>query len=53
MSTQQQATATPELIPVTVENFIRAESGLYFGAIVKKDGFGKFEFTRTPSLIEQ
>jgi hypothetical protein len=39
-------------IPVTVENFNRAESDLYFSAIVKKDGFGKFEFTRTPSLIE-
>lgn len=39
-------------VPVTVENFNRAESDLYFGAIVKKDGFGKFEFTRTPSLIE-
>ena len=39
-------------VPVTVENFARAESDLYFGAIVKKDGFGKFEFTRTPSLIE-
>jgi hypothetical protein len=39
-------------VPVTVDNFARAESDLYFGAIVKKDGFGKFEFTRTPSLIE-
>ena len=39
-------------VPVTVENFARAEFDLYFGAIVKKDGFGKFEFTRTPSLIE-
>jgi hypothetical protein len=46
------ATATPATVPVTVENFIRAESDLYFGAIVKKDGFGKFELTRTPSLIE-
>lgn len=45
--------ARAQTVPVTVENFVRAESDLYFGAIVKKDGFGKFEFTCTPSLIEQ
>lgn len=33
-------------VPVTVENFVRAETDLYFGAVVKKDGFGKFEHNR-------
>ena len=51
VATVKGQTSTP--IPVTVENFIRAESDLYFGAVVKRNGFGKFEFTRTPSLIEE
>jgi hypothetical protein len=48
----QAQTNSKPTVPVTVDNFARAESDLYFGAVVKKDGFGKFEFTRTPSLIE-
>jgi hypothetical protein len=52
MKPQQQAATIPEQVPVTVENLIRAESDLYLGAVVRQDGFGKFEFTRTPSLIE-
>ena len=51
VATIKGQTSTP--IPVTAENFIRAESDLYFGAVVKRNGFGKFEFTRTPSLIEE
>ena len=36
---QAQTLSTPTgAIPVTVENFIRAESDLYFGAVVKKMG---------------
>ena len=43
--------ATP--IPVTVENFIRAESDLYFSAVaLKEDGFGKFEHHRELSPID-
>jgi hypothetical protein len=38
---------------VTADNFVRAESDLYFGAIVKKGGFGKFEHERAPTLIDQ
>jgi len=38
----------PRAIPVTADNFVRAESDLYFSAIVKKDGFGKFEHNREP-----
>jgi hypothetical protein len=39
-------------IPVTVDNFIRAESDLYFGNIVKDGGFGKFLHRREPATIE-
>jgi hypothetical protein len=31
MATQAKSTTTPETIPVTVENFIRAETDMYFG----------------------
>ena len=48
----QAQTAPDKTNPVTLENFNRAETDLYFGAVVKKDGFGRFEFTRTPSPIE-
>jgi hypothetical protein len=47
------ATSTGDLVPVTVDNFIRAESDLYFGAVaVKEDGFGKFEHHRELSPID-
>jgi hypothetical protein len=40
-------------VPVTVENFARAESDLYFGNIVKDDGFGKFFHIRQPTPIDR
>jgi hypothetical protein len=52
-------TAAPTLaqqgatIPVTVENFIRAETDLYFGAVaLKEGGFGKFEHHRELASID-
>jgi hypothetical protein len=39
-------------IPVTVDNFARAESDLYFGNVVKEGGFGKFAHRREPATIE-
>jgi hypothetical protein len=42
--------ATP--VPVTVDNFIRAESDLYFGNVVKDGGFGKFFHNRQPTPID-
>ncbi|HEX3442721.1 MAG TPA: DUF1254 domain-containing protein [Pseudolabrys sp.] len=49
-SAQQQAGNT---VPVTVENFIRAESDLYFSAVaLKENGFGKFEHHRELSSID-
>ena len=37
---------------VTPENFVRAESDLNFGRIVKDGGFGKFHHRREPASIE-
>jgi hypothetical protein len=40
--------------PVTVENFIRAESDLYFSAIaIKDDALGRFHHDRQPAPIER
>jgi hypothetical protein len=41
-----------ETVPVTAENFIRAESDVYFGNIVKDGGFGKFHHIRQLSPID-
>ena len=40
-------------VPVTVDNFIRAESDLYFGGILKDSGgIGKFLHRREPARID-
>ena len=39
-------------IPVTADNFVRAESDMYFGNIVKDGGFGRFRHHREPASIE-
>jgi hypothetical protein len=39
-------------VPVTVDNFIRAESDLYFGNLVKEGAFGKFTHRREPAPID-
>lgn len=44
--------AEGEPVPVTVENFGRAESDLYFGAVVKEGGFGQFAHRREPATID-
>jgi hypothetical protein len=46
------ATLRAETVPVTAESFIRAESDLYFGNIVKDGGFGKLKHTRELSPID-
>jgi len=38
-------------VPVTVDNFIRAESDLYFGGVAKDYGFGKLGHNRAPAPI--
>jgi hypothetical protein len=40
-------------VPVTAENFPRAESDLYFSNVVKDDGFGKFHHNREPTPIDR
>ena len=43
--TPAQASPTAA-IPVTPDNFVRAELDLYFGGAVKNGGFGKYDHTR-------
>jgi hypothetical protein len=40
-------------VPVTVENFIRAETDMYFSNIVKLGGFGKFHHGREPAAVDK
>ena len=40
-------------ILVSADNFVRAESDLYFGNLVNDGGFGKFHHIRTPTPIDQ
>ena len=42
-----------DCIPVTPENFPRAETDLYFSNFVKEGAFGKFMHNRTPTPIDQ
>jgi len=39
-------------VPVTLDNFPRAESDLYIGNAVREGGFGKFQHKRTPAEID-
>jgi hypothetical protein len=43
----------PEVVPVTADNFPRAETDLYFGNAVKDGGFGKFTHNREPTPIDK
>jgi hypothetical protein len=40
-------------VPVTMENFVRAESDLAFAKVVKGDGFGKFNHGRELSPLDK
>jgi hypothetical protein len=47
------AQSSGDTVPVTVENFIRAESDLYLSAVaLKEGGFGKFEHHREVSPVD-
>ena len=39
-------------VPVTVDNFVRAESDLYIGGVAKDYGFGKLGHNREPAPID-
>ncbi|WP_299832805.1 DUF1254 domain-containing protein [Pseudomonas sp.] len=41
-----------DTVPVTVDNFVRAESDLYIGALAKQGGLGKILHRREPASIE-
>ena len=42
---------TGNTVPVTPDNFVRAEFDLFFGNIVKDGGLGKFDHRREPASI--
>ncbi|MBX3581286.1 MAG: DUF1254 domain-containing protein [Rhizobiaceae bacterium] len=46
------AAAEDKTIPVSVENFARAESDLYFSNVVNEGGFGQFTHRREPADID-
>jgi hypothetical protein len=45
--------AATNTVPVTVDNFIRAETDLYFGNGAKDGGTGKFNHNRQPTPIDK
>jgi hypothetical protein len=48
-----QANGATATIPVNSDNFVRAESDLYFSNIVKDGGLGKFVHRREPAAIDK
>jgi hypothetical protein len=52
-TTMPEPPACQDCVPVTAENFTRAESDLFFGNVAKDNGFGKFHHNRTPAPIEE
>lgn len=50
---QPSVPAQGSAIPVTPDNFTRAESDLYFSGVVRGGGFGAFKHTREPAPIDQ
>jgi hypothetical protein len=46
------AHAQTSSVPVTVDNFVRAESDLYFNGLVKQGGIGKLLHRREPASID-
>jgi hypothetical protein len=42
-----------DCVPVTADNFVRAESDRTFAGIKEQDGFGKFEHFREPVPIDK
>jgi para-nitrobenzyl esterase len=48
-----QGTVSDQPVPVTVSNFIRAESDLYFGRYVQRGGFGKFTHERDMTPLDK
>jgi hypothetical protein len=45
--------AAGDAVPVTADNFVRAESDFYLGGVAKDHGFGQVGHTREPAPIDQ
>jgi hypothetical protein len=50
---QSEQSATAGAVPVTPDNFNRAETDSYFSGSVKQDGFGKFQHFREPTPLDR
>lgn len=48
-----EAAAQAQSVPVTPDNFVRAETDMYFGNFVRDGGLGKFNHTRNPVSIDR
>ncbi|KLD66187.1 DUF1254 domain-containing protein [Dyella japonica] len=48
-----EAPAPTNVLPVTVNNFARAESDTYLASLVKRDGLGVFHSEREPASIDK
>ena len=53
MNATKETSSTKKSVPVTPENFVRAESDMYFNGVVKNGGFGKFDHTREPTPLDK
>lgn len=53
MAHGQPASVSAAPILVTPDNFVRAETDLYFGGIVRDGGFGRFNHVREPAPVDR
>ncbi len=53
VSAMTAAAQEKKLVPVTVDNFVRAESDRAFGGVVKDSGFGKFHHARDVTALDK
>jgi len=52
ISAVQAQSASGDAVPVTVDNFVRAESDMYLGNLAKGVGLGKFNHRREPASLD-
>jgi hypothetical protein len=52
-SAASPATAATEVVPVTVDNFVRAETDLYFSRLVMAGALGRLRHRREPARVDQ
>ena len=53
MNTKTESTTGGKMVPVTPDNFVRAESDMYFAGVFRNGGFGKFDHTRDPAPLDK